>query len=92
MKIFHNSFICDHLTRTKLPNDYGSFCFVLFICLVRMGKHYTVPPCKICSLPQGGEHTYLSLLLGLFATTTDSAFAYKHKNLVYLKERELVNK
>ena len=52
----------------------------------------TVLRCKICSLPQGGEHTYLSLLLGLFATTTDSAFAYKHKNLVYLKERELVNK
>ena len=24
----------------------------------------------------------------LFATITDSAFAYKHKNLVYLKERE----
>ena len=62
---------------------------------IRMGKHYTVPRCKICSLPQGGDHTYftyLSLLHGVFATTTDSAFAYKHKNLVYLKERELVNK
>ena len=40
---------------------------------------------------RGDDHTYLSLL-GVFATTTDSAFAYKHKNLVYLKERELVNK
>ena len=40
---------------------------------------------------RGDDHTYLSLL-GVFATTTDSTFAYKHKNLVYLKERELVNK
>ena len=67
--------------------------FPLFYSFVWSGWENIIPcrGVRFVRYRRGYDHTYSSLL-GVFATTTDSAFAYKHKNLVYLKERELVNK
>ena len=64
MKLFHNSFICDHLTRTKPQISRRNFwnyfvvcLFVyLFVCLfvcLKWRSNYTVLWCKICLLPRG---------------------------------------
>ena len=83
---------------TRMSNRSANAWRELFLCFIRLfgqrGKtlHHLFVTAGgwLCLFFYLLRLTYYLILISI--TVTDSAFASKHKNLVYLKERELVNK